>query len=32
VLLVAGYLDAQLPAWIARDCRVPLLMGLRPRG
>lgn len=31
VLLVAGYLDADLPAWIARDCRVPALLRARPR-
>ncbi len=30
VLLVAGYLDADLPAWIARDCRVPALLRARP--
>jgi hypothetical protein len=32
VLLVAGYLDAGLPAWIAQDCRVPALLRVRPRG
>jgi hypothetical protein len=31
VLLVAGYLDADLPAWIARDCRVPVFLRARPR-
>jgi hypothetical protein len=31
VLLVAGYLDADLPAWIARSCRVPALLRTRPR-
>ncbi|MBS1868255.1 MAG: Abi family protein [Actinobacteria bacterium] len=30
VLLVAGYLDADLPAWIAHDCRVPALLRERP--
>jgi hypothetical protein len=30
VLLVAGYLDADLPAWISRDCRVPALLRARP--
>jgi hypothetical protein len=30
VLLVAGHLDADLPAWIARDCRVPVLLRARP--
>jgi hypothetical protein len=32
VLLVARYLDADLPAWIARDCRVPVLLRARPLG
>jgi len=32
VLLVAGYLDAGLPEWIARGCRVPVLLRARPRG
>jgi hypothetical protein len=32
VLLVAGYLDADLPAWIARSCAVPALLRARPRG
>lgn len=32
VLLVAGYLDADLPAWIARSCTVPALLRARPRG
>jgi hypothetical protein len=31
VLLVARYLDDALPAWIARDCRVPALLRARPR-
>lgn len=31
VLLVAGYLDAGLPLWIARDCHVPGLLTARPR-
>jgi hypothetical protein len=30
VLLVAGFLDAGLPAWIARGCRVPVLLRARP--
>lgn len=30
VLLVAGYLDADLPEWIARECRVPALLRARP--
>ncbi|HEX7291487.1 MAG TPA: hypothetical protein VF250_10210 [Conexibacter sp.] len=30
VLLVASYLDADLPAWIVRDCRVPALLRARP--
>lgn len=30
VLLVAGYLDADLPAWIARSCAVPALLRARP--
>lgn len=30
VLLVAGYLDAGLPAWIARSCAVPALVRVRP--
>lgn len=32
VLLVAGYLDADLPAWIARACKVPALLRARPAG
>lgn len=31
VLLVAGYLDADLPGWIARSCTVPELLRARPR-
>jgi len=31
VLLVAGFLEADLPAWIARDCRVRALLRARPR-
>jgi len=30
VLLVAGYLDTDLPAWIARSCAVPTLLRTRP--
>ncbi|MFL5818760.1 MAG: hypothetical protein ACJ76L_14330 [Conexibacter sp.] len=32
VLLVAGYLDADLPAWIMRSCTVPALLRARPCG
>ncbi|HKG39137.1 MAG TPA: hypothetical protein VKB25_09135 [Conexibacter sp.] len=32
VLLVAGYLDADLPAWIARSCAVPATLRARPCG
>jgi hypothetical protein len=32
VLLLAGYLDADLPAWIARSCTVPALLRARPAG
>lgn len=31
VLLVAGFLDADLPGWIARSCAVPALLRARPR-
>lgn len=31
VLLVAGYLDAGLPKWIAEACRVPALLRVQPR-
>jgi|SRR5215212_9762461 len=31
VLLVAGYLDEDLPAWIVRGCAVPRLLCARPR-
>lgn len=31
VLLVAAYIDAALPAWIARNCRVPALLRARTR-
>lgn len=30
LLLVAGYLDADLPAWIAHGCTVPALVRGRP--
>jgi hypothetical protein len=32
LLLVAGYLDVDLPAWILRACPVPALVRAKPRG